>query len=118
MIQKVTITRVHWGAVQTANGPVDKIGIKTDVHTDKWLSAFKTKFNAKALDALKEGQVQELVVMQNGDFLNFRLPSKIDYVEQDVEMIKKHLFGGATVTASSTTAVTPKAPQTEEEPDW
>lgn len=112
MIQKVTITRVHLGAVQTVNGPVDKIGIKTDAYPEKWLSAFKTKFNAKSIDALKEGQTVDLIVMQNGDFLNFRFPSKVDYVEADVEMIKKHL----NLTKAATVANTPN-PEIEET-DW
>lgn len=114
MITKATITKVHWGSVNTANGPVEKIGIKTDAYPEKWLSAFETKFNTKALRQLKEGQVAELVVTQNGDFLNFRLPSKIDYVEADVAMIKAHLNLAKPV---ATPAATPNV-SNEEEPDW
>jgi hypothetical protein len=111
---KVTLTRVHWGSVTTANGPVDKVGIKTDVHGEKWLSAFESKFNSKQLRALKQGDAVNIVVQQNGDFLNFRLANKTDMLEAEVAMIKAHLGLDKATPQKPAPAEAPS----QDEPDW
>lgn len=91
-MQRVTVTRVNWKDGQGAKGPWTKIGIQTREHGDKWFGCFENKYNSQKLRAIQEGSVIEIIVEQSGDFFNFRLPSKMDVLEQRVEKIERHLW--------------------------
>lgn len=88
-MQHVTITQVHVGSVNTKNGPKQKVGIKTNMHGDQWLSAFDDRgFIAQKA---KEGWSGPIIVDQNGNFLNFRFPTKTDYLEERISRLEEKL---------------------------
>lgn len=114
-MQKVKITKVYWGEVETQYGKSQKIGIKTETHGDKWLSCFESKVNSKSLRALAEGQEVAVIVSQKGDFLNFRLPTGFDYMEERVAKLEAAVFG--TGKAAEVSVTPDEAASDEPNPD-
>ena len=90
-MQKVKITKISKRDGEGEKGRWVKYGIQTDVHGDKWLGCFENKYNQKKLEALTEGASVDIIVKQNGDFLNFSFPSQIDYLEQRVAILEKRV---------------------------
>lgn len=85
-MQHVTITQVHVGTANTKNGPKQKVAIKTNIHGDQWLSAFDDRgFIAQKA---KEGWSGPIVIDQNNGFLNFRFPTKTDYLEERIARLE------------------------------
>ena len=78
-IEKVKVEKVGWKDGEGANGTWHKIGILQKVDgEDRWLGAFESKFNSKFLRAIQEGSEIEVVVEKNGEYFNFKQPSKIE----------------------------------------
>lgn len=117
MIQKVLITKVFRGPAETKFGTKNKIGIKTDVHGDKWLSAFiPEKFDP--FKDIVEGYTAFIVVEQKGDFMNFRMPDKTDRLEARVEVLEAWMKSGAQPTANtSAPSATPEYSEADINPD-
>lgn len=100
-MQRVKLTEVKvFESKPDAPKPWKKLGIKTDKHGDKWLGAFINQYNEKALAKLAVGQTVDVIVTQNGDFLNFSLPTRTDRLEARVAVIEQKLgIGGEQVSA-------------------
>lgn len=72
-------------------------GRKMSMYIDK---EYDTKVhNLEKIEGLQEGDELTVSVEQNGDFLNFKLPSKtdlldarVDSIEKDVETLKEEIF--------------------------
>lgn len=89
-MERVTITRTDIKTGTTQQGkPWKKIGIQTKQHGDQWLGAFFSKYNEKELESLKEGVTVDIVVVPDGKYLNFRLPSQVDKLEVRVAALEK-----------------------------
>lgn len=76
-MQKYTITKIYktnkdkQGNQLMANGrPYTRMSVKVAEYGDKWVSGFENKQNRD----WKEGQVVEMIIEQNGEYLNFSLP--------------------------------------------
>ena len=95
-IKKLSISRAavqdkdkNGKAYMTGSGkPFVKVGILTTEYGDKqWLSTLS--FDPKdSVRTLKSGDTIEAVVEANGNFLNFRIPSRIDKLEYRVEKLE------------------------------
>lgn len=62
-----------------------RISIKTQEHGVKWISGFENYQNAN----WKEGDVVDIEVTTNGEYLNFKSLSKLDLLERRVEALEK-----------------------------
>lgn len=103
MVQ-VTITQLSNVVAEIQGKQIPKILIKTDVHGDKTLSAFDEKgWIGKKIHAGWSGKI---IVEQRGDFLNFRLPTKTDMLDERIARVEA--FVGINKGVSGVTA----APQT------
>lgn len=92
MIETVTVEKVFWKDGDGANGKWHKIGILTKERGETWLGCFENKYNSKKLREIQEGQTITIVIEQNGDFYNFRFPTKQDVLEERVARIEKELW--------------------------
>lgn len=92
MIKKVTISAVDFvdGVNKFTNKPQVTMFMKTVAGGDSKLSAFITRENDPRLQ-WKAGEEKEIVIEQKGAYFNFRIPEKIDYLEADLETIKKEI---------------------------
>jgi len=66
-----------------------KCGIQTDKHGAKWLSCFLNQRNESRLESLRKGDTVEIIVEEQGQYLNFRLPDRIDYLEERVMALEE-----------------------------
>jgi hypothetical protein len=104
MIEKIKITTIDIKHGTSKNGrayamPIIQTedGRKMSMYIDK---EYDTKVhNLEKIEELKEGDEISVSVEQNGDFLNFKLPSKtdllgdrVDYIEKDIKVIKGEVF--------------------------
>ena len=80
-MQKVKITKIYrtdkdkqGNLLKSKDGkPYAKISIKTEENGDRWIGGFQ---NARNKD-WKEGDVVEVKIIQNGEYLNFETPKDI-----------------------------------------
>lgn len=104
MIEKIKITTIDIKHGTSKNGrayamPIIQTedGRKMSMYIDK---EYDTKVhNLEKIEELKEGDEISVSVEQNGDFLNFKLPSKtdmlgerVDVVEKEVNLLKEQVF--------------------------
>lgn len=68
-----------------------KIAIKCDKYGDKWLSSFINRQDDD-MNSWKEGDVVNVEVEENGDFLNFRVPTKLDLLESRILKLEKEML--------------------------
>jgi hypothetical protein len=82
-MQKITITRVYVSdkdkngvpfVGKTTGKPYKKLALKAVEYSDKWLSGFQNKDN----ENWKEGDVVDVIIKQNGEYLNFETPKAED----------------------------------------
>lgn len=118
-MEKVRITRVSvkdtdkdGNKLKDKRGyPYLRVGIQTDRYGEKWLSTFAK--NADSPEAkLTAGDEVNISVEQKGEFLNFRLPTKTDLLEERVYALEHKVE----VLSRQTTAVpaaTAKIPGTD-----
>jgi hypothetical protein len=104
MIEKIKITTIDIKHGTSKNGrayamPIIQTedGRKMSMYIDK---EYDTKVhNLEKIEELKEGDEITVSVEQNGDYINFKLPSKtdmlegrVDVVEKDVNLLKEQVF--------------------------
>lgn len=94
-MQRVTITRTNIKTGEGAKGPWKKVGIQTKQHGDKWLGCFYNKYNEAQLDALKEGVTVDIKVTEDGQYLNFSMPTAVDLLTVRVARLEDAVFKGA-----------------------
>jgi hypothetical protein len=74
--------------LKTKDGrPYTRVNIQTQEHGQKWLSGFGSNTNVN----WKEGDKVELIVKENGEYLNFSEPKKTDLVDEKLEQILNKL---------------------------
>ena len=128
-ITKITLTRV-FATDKNKDGtplmsklgkPYSKMSIKCVEHGDKWLSGFKGKEN----EFWKEGDQVDVIVKQNGDFLNYDVPKAEDKLAMRVSAIEvdiMNLKNAVPKMGGTVTVVTPAAPASnpsiEDEPPF
>lgn len=139
MIQKVTIEAVSIRKnKKTADGGVGAPYMWNDKKTntqkprtmvsicvkengqDVWYMGWSYK-DGSAAENLKKGDVVEVLLTQDGDFLNWKFPKQEDKDAQEIADLKKQLAmrngTGATEAAQTPTPVTTN-PAAEEEPPF
>lgn len=87
MKEKVTISRIFRGEVETKYGLKNKVAIKTDKHGDAWLSTFKTE----GTEAWNDGDEVEVNVTESNGYLNF-VPVIPDYGAR-IKALEDAVFG-------------------------
>ena len=99
MIEKVILTQVYItdkdkqgnNLVNKWGKPYKKIAIKCNEFEEKWLSSFlNSDFDPR--NAWKSGHTVKIIVEERGEYLNFRLPSQVDYLESRVKELEKVVF--------------------------
>ena len=106
-MQKVTITRTYVSDkskdgipfTSKAGKPYKKLAIKTTEHGDKWLSGFQNKDN----ENWKEGDVVDIIVKQNGEYLNFDVPKTEDKLAMRVSALEVEVMNLRNMFAKSST---------------
>jgi hypothetical protein len=68
--------------------PYKKLAIKTVEHGDKWLSGFQNKDN----ENWKEGDQVDIVVKENGQYLNFETPKMEDRLESRISALEVQMM--------------------------
>lgn len=120
-ITKITLTRV-FATDKNKDGtplmsklgkPYSKMSIKCVEHGDKWLSGFKGKEN----EFWKEGDQVDVIVKQNGEFLNYDVPKaedklamRVSALEVEVLNLKNGLARGSSAQFTPAASVAPVAP--------
>lgn len=90
-MQKVIITKIYktdkdkqGNLLKSKEGkPYTRMSIKTEQYGDKWISGFENKDNS----SWKEGDEVEVLIKENGEYLNFETPKKDDKVNDKLELI-------------------------------
>jgi hypothetical protein len=98
MIETVKITKVFVSdkskegkPFTTSKGkPFWKIAIKTDRYPDDWMSALAFAQDDAEMN-LKEGDEVKILIETNGQYKNFKLPSRIDQLEERVAALENTL---------------------------
>ena len=73
----------------TKNGkPFYKVGIQTDRYGQDWLSALAFGKDDSVMN-LKEGEEYTIIVEENGQWKNFKLPTKTDMLEAQITEFKR-----------------------------
>ena len=65
------------------NKPYTRVNLKTKEHGDTWISGFENDDNK----SWKEGDEVQIIVKQNGEYLNFEMPKKADATNEKLEQI-------------------------------
>ena len=68
--------------------PYTKVSIKTKETGDKYVGGFGNKAN----EGWKIGDVVDIIVEQNGDFLNFKLPNKDDAQNERIAKLESRVM--------------------------
>ena len=100
-VTKLTLTRVFRTKekdgkplVSKQGKPYEKVAVKAKEFGEAWISGFGNKGNS----GWKEGDVVEIELSQNGDYLNFKMPSlmvtkqEFEDLSLRVTHIWKHVF--------------------------
>jgi hypothetical protein len=129
-ITKITLTRV-FATDKNKDGtplmsklgkPYSKMSVKCVEHGDKWLSGFKGKEN----EFWKEGDQVDVIVKQNGDFLNYEVPKaedklamRVSALEVEVMQLKNSLArSGVSGFANVVASPAPSNPAIDDEPPF
>ena len=128
-ITKITLTRV-FSTDKNKDGtplmsklgkPYSKMSVKCVEHGDKWLSGFKGREN----ENWKEGDQVDVIVKQNGEFLNYDVPKaedklamRVSAVEVEVMQLRNAVakLGGSPVASAPSAPVA--NPAGEDEPPF
>jgi len=95
-ITKITLTRVFvtdknkdgTPLMSKLGKPYSKLSVKCVEYGDKWLSGFKGREN----ENWKEGDQVDVIVKQNGDFLNYEVPKAEDKLAMRVSAIEVEIM--------------------------
>lgn len=123
-ITKVTLTRVIISdknkdgtpLMSKLGKPYSRLSIKTLEHGDKWLSGFKGKEN----EFWKEGDQVDIIVKQNGEYLNYDVPKVEDKLAMRVSALEvevMQLRNAVAKLGGVTTTTAPSNPSAEDFPD-
>ncbi len=82
--------------------PYKKIGIQTNIHGSQWLSCLSFR-DTDPVRELKEGQSADIKIEQNGQYLNFSLPTRLDLLEERIEKLESYVFSGINPPPEGTT---------------
>lgn len=99
--------------------PYWKVGIKTDRTGDQWYSTIVFREDDPA-KLLKEGDERVLILEKNGEYFNFRVPTKIDILDSKLtELYQKvrNLEQLATAAGWSMNKPDARLPKVEEAED-
>lgn len=121
-ITKITLTRVLISDKDKEGNPLvakatgkaySRLSVKCVEHGDKWLSGFKGKEN----EFWKEGDQVDVIVKQNGEFLNYDVPKaedklamRVSALEVEVLNLKNGLARGSSAQFTPAASVAPVAP--------
>ena len=108
MIEKTQIDSVFINTTKADGTPyIDKNGSLFKIATIKWTTAkgeekkasmmISGKYGAKdeaVVSQWKAGDNVEITLEQNGDFTNFKIPSRLDLLERRIEMLEDLLIAG------------------------
>lgn len=92
-ISKITLTRVYASdkdkngvpfVAKTTGRPYKKMSVKCIEHGDKWLSGFQGREN----EFWKEGDVVDVIIKQNGEYLNYEVPKAEDKLAMRVSALE------------------------------
>lgn len=70
--------------------PFRTIGIQTKEHADKWLSGFLWE-QGEEMETWQSGQQVNILVEQNGQYLNFKVPNRSDALEERILSLEKRV---------------------------
>ncbi len=73
------------------NKPFKMISLLTTEFKPKYISAMIWDGNSP-LNLVQEGQTLEVIVTENGEYLNFELPKKEDLLEQRIKALEDAVF--------------------------
>jgi len=128
-ITKITLTRVFvtdknkdgTPLMSKLGKPYSKLSVKCVEHGDKWLSGFKGREN----ENWKEGDQVDVIVKQNGDFLNYEVPKaedklamRVSALEIEVMQLRNAVAKMGGVVSPAQTAGIPSNPAIEDEPPF
>jgi len=92
---------------KTPGKPYSKISIKCTEHGDKYLGGFVNKDN----ENWKEGDTVDIIVKQNGEYLNFETPKAEDKLGMRVAALEVEVLNLRNMMAKSTVPVTTNSPE-------
>ena len=72
--------------------PARKISIKTTQYPDKWLYSYPTSKPDDPLLTICERTVIQAIVWENNGFMNFKLPTRLDLLEDRVRELEEAVF--------------------------
>lgn len=92
-MEKITLTKVfrtdkdkQGNPLKSSKGvPYTRLNVKSQEHGDKYISGFGNKENAN----WKEGDTVEVIIKQNGEYLNFEMPKATGDIGELTEKVKK-----------------------------
>lgn len=95
MIEQVKITKVFTSDKKKdgaefktkAGKKFWKVAIKTDKYPDNWYTAFAFDQGDEVM-GLKEGDEVKVVLWKDGDWYNFKLPTRLDELEERVQVLE------------------------------
>jgi len=94
-MNQVTLTKIYTtdkdkqgNLLKSKTGnPYTRLSIQTKEYGDKWISGFQNKSNQN----WKEGDKVEIVIKENGQYLNFETPNKEDVLMAMVQELNTRL---------------------------
>lgn len=94
-MQKLTITGIwrnttdkQGNPLKSAKGfPYTKLSFKCKEHGDKYIGGFGNKEN----EGWQIGDVVEVIIKENGQYLNFEMPKKEDINNERIETLEKRI---------------------------
>ncbi len=97
-MQQVTFTKVSiqlkdkdGNPYKDKNGKLfTRVGVQTDKTGTDWLSCLSYNADDK-VRSLKEGDEETIIITQNGQYKNFKLPNQIDLVHSRIEKLESKI---------------------------
>lgn len=65
-----------------------KVAIKTDKYPENWYTAFAFKEDDEVM-GLKEGVEEKVLLWKEGDWFNFKLPTRLDELDERVATLEQ-----------------------------
>lgn len=95
-MKEYTITRIYKTdkdkngnqLINKNNKPYTRMSVQVSEHGEKWISGFESQVNK----GWKEGDKVEMIVKENGQYLNFEVPKPADKVDEKLEKVLNELM--------------------------
>ena len=71
--------------------PAKKVALKIE-GIDGYVSTYPSAKTDDPIFSLKEGDVKRLIVWKSGEFVNFKIPTRVDELEQRVARLEKDVY--------------------------